>query len=294
MFKNLSTGAIGIRTDLIGALRLAKAYGFAGIEFNILEAAELAARHGIDHVRHMFAEAGVVPGNFGFPVDFRKDEDTWRADLEALPRLARLARELGATRTATWILPFSDELPFAENFRWHVERLRPAAQILADHGIRLGLEFVGPATARVGHRYGFLHSLDGMLALCAAIGTDNLGLLLDSYHWHTSHGNLDDLTKLSNADVVVVHVNDALPGIPVDELQDLTRALPCETGVINLAGFIQALARIGYDGPVIVEPFSQRIREMPPDEAVCITADSLRQLWAAAGLESTGRNQARQ
>lgn len=286
MFKNLSLGAVGVHADLAGALVLAKAHGFAGIEFNIIEAAELAARHGIDHVQHMFAEAGIVPGNFGFPVDFRKDEGTWRAGLEALPHLAKVAQGLGATRTATWILPFSDERPFAENFRWHIERLRPAAQILADHGIRLGFEFVGPATARAGHRYGFLHSLDGMLALCAAIGTDNLGLLLDSYHWHTSHGNLDDLAKLSGADVVVVHVNDALPGVPVDELQDLIRAFPCETGVINLAGFMQVLARIGYDGPVIVEPFSQRVREMLPDEAVHVTAESLRRLWAIAGLES--------
>jgi sugar phosphate isomerase/epimerase len=286
MFKNLSPGAIGVHADLADALRLAKTYGFTGLEFNITEAAKLAAQHGIDHVRHMFAEAGVIPGNFGFPLDFRQDKETWRAGLEALPRLAKVAQELGATRTATWILPFSDELPFAENFRWHIERLRPVAQILADYNIRLGLEFVGPVTARMGHRYGFLHSLDGMLALCAAIGTNNLGLLLDSYHWHTSHGNLDDLMKLSNADVVVVHVNDALPDIPVDELQDLTRALPCETGVINLTGFMQALARIGYDGPVIVEPFSQRVREMPSDEAVRVTAESLHRLWSMTGIEN--------
>ncbi len=294
MFKNLSPGAIGIHTDLAGALALASAHGFEGVEFSITEAADLAARHGIDHVRGLFAEAGVIPSNFGFPVDFRKDEATWRAGLEALPRLAKVAQELGATRTATWILPFSDELPFAENFRQHIERLRPAAQILADHGIRLGLEFVGPATTRAGHRYGFLHSLDGMLALCAAIGTDNLGLLLDSYHWHTSHGNLDDLAKLSNADVVVVHVNDALPGVPVDELQDLVRALPCETGVINLVGFMQALARMGYDGPVIVEPFSQRVREMPPDEAARATAASLHRLWKTAGIESDRKSHAKQ
>ena len=111
-------------------------------------------------------------------------------------------------------------------------------------------------------------------------------MLLDSYHWHTSHGSLDDLAKLSNADVVVVHVNDAPTGIPIDQLQDLARALPCETGVINLAGFMQALAKMGYDGPVIVEPFSQRLREMPPDDAAHVTAESLRQLWATAGLQS--------
>ncbi len=285
MFNNLSPGAIGIRTDLAGALALARAHGFQGVEFSIIEAAELVQWHGINYVRHMFDQAGVRPGNFGLPVDFRKSEEVWRTGLDALPRWAQIAQELGATRTATWIPPFSDEMTFAEHFRWHVARLRPVAQILADHGIRLGLEFVGPATARAGHRYSFLHSLDGMLALCAAIGTDNLGLLLDSYHWYTSYGSLDDLAKLSNADVVVVHVNDAPAGIPVDQQQDLVRALPCETGVINLVGFMQALARMEYDGPIIVEPFSQRLREMSPDDAAHATAESLRQLWAAAGLQ---------
>lgn len=284
MFTSLSCGAIGIRTDLAGALALARKSGFRAVEFSITEAASLTKERGADSVRQMFAAAGVRPGGFNFPVEFRKDEATWRAGLQALPDLAKLAVELGAMRTATWLLPFSDELSFAENFRWHVERLRPAAQILADNGIRLGLEFVGAATVRAAHRYGFVHSLDGLLALCAAIGGDNIGLLLDAYHWHTSHGNLDDLAKLSNADVVVVHVNDALAGVATDELQDLVRALPCETGVIDLAGFMQALARMRYDGPVIIEPFSQRLREMSPDDAAHTTAAALQQLWLTAGL----------
>jgi sugar phosphate isomerase/epimerase len=284
MYTSLSCSAIGIKTDLAGALALARQSGFPAVEFSITEAADLARQQGVDAVRQMFATAGVRPGGFGFPVEFRKDEATWRAGLQALPDLAKLAVALGVQRTATWLLPASDERTFAANFRWHVERLRPAAQILADHGIRLGLEFVGAATMRVGKRYSFVHSQDGLLALCAAIGGDNLGLLLDAYHWHTSHGNLDDLAKLSNADVVVVHVNDALAGVSTDSLPDTTRALPCETGVIDLAGFMHALVGMAFDGPVIVEPFSQRLREMSPPDAAHATAAALQQLWRTAGL----------
>ncbi|MCC7353059.1 MAG: sugar phosphate isomerase/epimerase [Anaerolineae bacterium] len=284
MFKTLSPGAIGIRAKLTDALALARAHNFQGLEFSIVEATEWAERQGVDSLRRMFAEAGVRPLNFGLPLDLRKDEAAWRTGLGSLPRWAQIAQALGTTRTATWVVPFSEELDFATNFRLHVNRLRPVAQVLADYGIRLGLEFVGTASFRAGHRYGFLHTIDGVLALCAAIGTDNVGLLLDSYHWYTSKGNLDDLATLSNADVVVVHVNDALTGIPVDKLPDTTRALPCETGVIDLVEFMQALVKMGYDGPVIVEPFSQRLREMPADGAARATAESLRQLWATAKL----------
>ena len=284
MFKSLSCSNIGVRASLAESLALAQKYGFEGVDFNISEATNLAKQEGVDSVHRMFSESGVRPGSFSLPLDFRKDTAAWRSGMDALPGRAKVAADLGATASSTWLLPASDELSFAENMRWHIKRLRPAARILADNGIRLGLEFVGPATQRAGHHFNFVYSLDGMLGLCYAIGGDNVGLLLDAYHWYTSHGILDDLAKLSTSDVVVVHVNDALPGIPIDELPDTQRTLPGETGVIDLVGFMQALAGIGYDGPVIIEPFSQRLREMPPDGAVQATKVALDELWIRAGL----------
>ena len=119
-----------------------------------------------------------------------------------LPRQAEFALELGCTRTSTWILPASDELSFYDNFEFHVSRLRPAAQILGDYGCRFGLEFIGPKTLRTPRKYNFVHTMDGMLALCAAIGTGNVGLLLDSWHVYTAHVTLDDVHKLTRDDVV--------------------------------------------------------------------------------------------
>ena len=74
----------------------------------------------------------------------------------------------------------------AQNFAFHRDRLRPAAQILADKGISLGLEFLGPKTLRDGKPFEFIHTIEGMLELCDAIGTGNVGLLLDAWHWYTS------------------------------------------------------------------------------------------------------------
>jgi sugar phosphate isomerase/epimerase len=121
--------------------------------------------------------------------------------------------------------------------------------------------------------------MDGMLALCAAIGTGNMGLLLDSYHWHTSHGTVQDIRKLQDSDVVFVHLNDALPGISVDELMDTVRALPGETGVIDLAGFLGALDEIGYTGPAAVEPFSERLNALPAEQALQETVAALQKVW---------------
>lgn len=279
MFKNLNLGAIGVKATLAESIDYARRFGFVGIDFSITEAVALSEKIGIDGVRALFEDAGVFPGSWGFPVNYRQDEATWREGLMLLPGQAEFALELGCTRTATWILPASDDLKFYDNFEFHVNRLRPAAQILADYGCRFGLEFIGPKTLRTPRKYNFVHTMDGMLALCAAIGTGNVGLLLDVWHLYTAHGTLDDVRRLTRDDVVTVHVNDAPLGIEIDEQIDNARALPGETGVIDIKGFLEALHAIGYDGPVTAEPFSQRLRELAPDVAVQETANAMNKIW---------------
>jgi len=125
----------------------------------------------------------------------------------------------------------------------------------------------------------FICTMDGMLDLAGAIGTGNVGLLLDAWHWYTSHGTIDDLLRLSDADIVQVHINDAPAGVDVDDQIDSVRALPGETGVIDLAGFLGALRQIGYTGPVTPEPFSEKLKTMGPAEAVRATGMALGGVW---------------
>lgn len=284
MFRNLSPGAIGIRNyGLQQSLELARQTGFEGIDFNIKEAAELAEKHSADYVRGLFADAGVRPGAWGLPVAWR--EDSWKDDLKALPELAAVGQAIGALRTATWCPPSSDTMPFAENFQWHVDRYGPIAEALAPYGVRFGIEFIGPQTLRPADKHAFIYTMEGMLELIRALGTDNVGLLLDAWHLYTSGGSLNDLDKLTNADVVVVHVNDAPEGLTMATYNDHDRRLPMETEVMDLPGFMRKLAAMGYDGPVTPEPFSARLNSMSdPLEAAKETARYMDRMWAASGL----------
>lgn len=284
MFKNLSTGTIGVKATLSEQIDYARRYGFDGIDFSIVEAQSYAEQHSPQELMALFTTAGVTPGAWGFPVDYRGDELTWRNGLAALPKQAELAAELGCVRTATWIMPGDNERDFWENFDFHVTRLRPAAEILNEYGIRFGLEFIGPKTLRDTRKHLFVYTLDGMLALGGAIGAGNVGLLLDIWHLYTSHGATDDVRKLAKTDVVVVHVNDAPQGKDIDEQLDQVRTLPGETGVLDIVDFLHALRDIGYDGPVTSEPFSQRVRELPAAAAVAETAAAMNKIWSQAGL----------
>jgi sugar phosphate isomerase/epimerase len=283
MFPNLSPGAIGIRAGLEQAVALAARHGWAGCDLPAGETARLAAERSVEEVAAIFARAGVRPGGWGLPVNWREPYD--QAALTALGKQAAVAAQLGCTRATTWLLPASDERPFRENFVFHVAQLRPIAQVLAEHGCRLGLEFIGPRTMRAERRYGFIYSPEGMLGLAEAIGP-NVGLLLDCWHWYTAVGAPADIRGLRAQDIVYVHVNDAPEGVAVEAQQDQVRRLPGATGVIDIAGFLQALREIGYDGPVTPEPFDTSLATLPADEACKMARDSMRRIWRMAGFEA--------
>ena len=276
MYPALAPGAIGVSLPFEECARLAAEAGFKGISVDLGRDA--------NEVRCLLESNRLQPAAWGLPVEFRTDEDSFQSGLPQLHQLAAKAHHIGADRCSTWILPFSDTLSFKDNYHLHQTRLRLCAEILAEHGGRLGLEFVGPKTLRHGHKHEFLSTMDGMLDLCQDIGTGNVGLLFDAFHWYTSHGAAEDISRLSDALVVDVHINDGAVGRGPDEQIDNERALPGETGVIDLIAFLQGLQAIGYTGPVTPEPFSKKLRGLSPEEAIRATADALLGCWERAGV----------
>ncbi len=272
MYRCLNPGNIGVSLGWEECAPLAKAAGFEGIDVPV------NVQTDTDHAKEILSRNGLKPGGIGLPVNFRGLEAEYRDGMEKLPEIARKSATIGQTRFATWILSFSDSLSIKENFHFHVKMIGPAARILEDHGCRLGLEFLGPKTLRENHKYVFPRTIEHMLDLCEAIGP-NVGLLLDSWHWHTSLGTVEDILALDARQVVYVHINDAPEGVPIDQLQDLERRLPGETGVEDLAGFLHALRTIRYDGPVVPEPFVPELSKLQPNEAIDKVATALGKVW---------------
>ncbi len=285
MYSALNAGAIKVNggplPELVGK---AKSGGFRGVEFSITEAADLIDKNGLASVKDIFAKAGVVPAGWGLPTDWRKDDAKFQSELALLPRLAQAAAALDCRRTATWILSWDDTRPFAAAWKFHVDRFRPIAKVLADHGCSVGLEFLGPRTLYAGKAHEFIHSMEKMLELCAEIGP-NAGLLLDCWHWHASGGTTDAIRKVAQEKIVYVHVNDAPRGVAVADLIDNTRCLPGETGVIDIKGFLQALDAIGYTGPVVAEPFKKELADLPSDDArLAAVSAAVASIFKTAGL----------
>ncbi len=279
---DLNWRSVGVQADQRQAVDYAAKYGFesVGADAGFLSTLDDAGR---EDLAAQMQQAGVVWGAAGLPVDFRRDEASFEQGLKKLPATALALQQAGVTRVGTWLSPFHDELTYLANFRQHTRRLRACVKILGDHGLRFGMEYVGPKTLWASQRHSFIHTMRETKELIAEIAQPQVGLVLDSWHWYTAHETADDLKSLTNEDIVACDLNDAPAGRPVDEQIDNQRELPSATGVIDLATFLGALVEIGYDGPVRAEPFNARLNEMENDDACRATAAALRKSFGLVG-----------
>jgi sugar phosphate isomerase/epimerase len=275
----LSLARLGFHGSFQEALELTVKHGFEGLDPDPAYFATLGDA-GLSRLLDDLRAKNLRFGAAGLPVEFRKDEEAFSDGLRKLPLTASVLEKAGISRVSTWILPCSNELTYTQNFRQHASRLRQCAQILADHGQKLGLEYVAPRTLWRSQRQPFLHCMSEMKELLVAVGTGNLGIQLDSWHWFNAEETDQDLLTLRGSDVLTVDLNDAPSGLSLDEYRDDHRELPAATGVIPVRQFLEALVQIGYDGPIQAEPFNAALRALPVDQASASASAALKKAFS--------------
>ena len=278
MLRGLTGAGLGKLESTEQFIELAAKYGFEAVD---IDALALVESHSIDGARELLSKHGLVVGSIGLPVEWRGSEERFRADLPKLTQAAAAAAALGCTSCCTYVLPSTD-LNAAHFMALATRRLRTCAQILGAYGIRLGLEFVGPHHLRTRWKHPFIWTVEETLDWIDAIGESNVGLLYDAYHWYTNGLTAADIEKLRPEQIVHVHINDA-PDLPVEDVLDNGRVYPGE-GVIDLAGFLQALAKIGYIGAVSQEILTATPPTDSPESLVQRSKAGFDKVYAAAGL----------
>lgn len=279
MKLDLSCGRIGVKANQKQAIDYAQKYGFEAV---VPDAGYLGrlSENELSKLKSEMQSKNLVFSAAGMPVDFRKDESKFKEGLKSLPNSAAALQRAGVTRIGTWLMPTHAELTYNANFKQHTRRLKQISRILSDHGLRFGLEYVGPKTLWSSQKFPFIHTMPETKELISAVDVKGVGLILDSWHWYTAHETKADLLTLSNAEIVAVDLNDAPAGLEVDEQIDQKRELPMATGVIDLSTFLNTLNSIGYDGPVRAEPFNAALRKLPADQAVSATAIAMKKAFA--------------
>src|SRR5215470_14265649 len=143
MQVHLSCGAIGVKASVPEAIEYAAKYGFDVIDADGKYLAGLSQSEMARLMETMQAKK-VGWAMAGLPVEFRKDDAAFTESMKSFPDFAAGLKRAGVTRCTTWISPASGERTYLENQRVHARRLREAAGVLQDQGVRLGLEYVAP------------------------------------------------------------------------------------------------------------------------------------------------------
>ena len=289
MFVSMPPWAVARKVGWPEQARLAARVGYKGIDW----AFGPAKAAGVDATRALLAELAIVPTIVNLPMrdPLGADHSTFEAQLGTLREDAAFCQAIGCSRFQFVLGPTTPNGQ-SKAERWeHVRsRLSLVAAILAQHDMRLGLEFLGPVIFRM--RRGadttaptpvpFVWTLPETLALGEASGA-NVGVTLDAWHWYHSGGTLNEIRAANPARIVHVHVSDART-MPPEQVQDDMRLLPGE-GVIDLVGFFQALQSIGYQGGVAPETIGPRLPDtMSPEESARLGLESTLAVMRRAGV----------
>ena len=279
MKMNLACGAIGVKANQLEIIDLASRYGFEAAEPKPDYLASLSNSELVKLTEELKSK-NLVWGVASLPADLRADEGKFAASMQELPKFAETMRRAGITRVSKFIYPNHPSLTYLQNFKQHARRVSQVASVLDGQGLRLGLEYVGPRTSLVLEQYPFIHTMTETKELIAETGKRNVGFVLDSFLWYTAHETEAEVLSLKGEDVISADISDAPAGVPIDQQIDQRRELPCATGVINLAAFLNALNKIGFDGPVRAEPFNDVLKKMPREEAVAATSRAMKKAFA--------------
>ena len=143
---------------------------------------------------------GLKVGVWQLPVSWDADEERLKEQITKIPALANVAKTIDATCCVTTIMPGSDSLPLKENFDFHSAKLSEVGELLAPHGISLGVGFKKKKPQRrklvKGSPISSLSSADTMVTLLQMVTASNVGLYLDTWNWHLGGGTIDQLEKL--------------------------------------------------------------------------------------------------
>ncbi len=139
-------------------------------------------------------------------------------------------------------------------------RLGELCDLAADRGLAINFEFLP---------FSGVHDVPGALALLEATDRDNLGLVLDVWHWFRgpSGPDLDAMRRIPPDRIHLLQLSDA-PAEPAADLVVETlgaRLLPGD-GDIDIRGVLRTLDEIGADPMIACEIFSDELAALGATE----------------------------
>jgi 2-keto-myo-inositol isomerase len=247
-------GATIMRSPLERDIEIAATWGYAALEIWAGKLAGYLAAHSLTELRPALAAAGINPWCINSIEDITgRDAKGRRALLDETSRLADVARAIGAPSIV--VVPGRHEGAFDR-----AGQVEDAVSVLGEmaaaaDGVALAFEFLGKPRCAV-------PTLDMAIEIVERVGRSDVGLVVDTFHFHAGGSRLEDIATVPLDRLFVVHINGC-EDLPKAQLTDGHRLYPGE-GVIPIDEIMAGLRGIGYDGAFSIEIFREAYWELDP------------------------------
>ncbi|WP_018545369.1 sugar phosphate isomerase/epimerase family protein [Streptomyces sp. LaPpAH-108] len=281
MELSITRSTMNKRRPCAEAVRSARAAGFRHVELSAEK-----WRTALEQDRHLLRllnAEDLSPWHAGWNLRLSWDTARWARTITGAPAAMDLTAGLGA-RSGTLVLPHVDDTGAPVPGPAEVEdRIGAVADLAAGRGLNVCVEYMGLRPTDPPENG--VRTLPGTLDVLARVGRSNVGVLIDSYHWHLSGS--PGLSQIPPAMPLWVHFNDAPAGIAPEQLRDEHRVLPGE-GVIDLPRLLAELDAWGWTGPVSVEVKHPDLHALPAVDAARIAYRATYDVLDRAGHAPTG------
>lgn len=250
-------GQVTLYSNIMTDVRIAKECGYQAIELHTDKLLRyLAAGSTARDLKRVLDTAGIVPAAIDIIGDIETQEREGKTRLfDLTEQLCAVAEIIGAPTIQVNAFSGLEGRPMEEIISLTAENLKVIADIGRLKGIRFQIE---------GAAWTPLHTLEQCLALIDAVGRDNVGLVIDFWHFWAGRGATPaEIGKLDKALIYGVHLCDGFrpeAEAPWPDERELRGCLPGE-GALPVAEWMEAVKSTGFDGFVSGEFLNPRLWE---------------------------------
>lgn len=214
-----------------------------------------------------------VCGAFGTERDISSDCGEYRkTGMSYIRRLIDMAEVLGSPYVAGPMYAATGKARLAPDderkrqWNYAVENLRELCAYADQKGVKLALEPLNRFETD------FINTVDEGLELIEAVGCDNLGFLLDTFHMNIEEKDLGQAIRKAGKRIFDFHACSNDRGTPGKDHLDWP-------------GIREALKETGYDGSIVIESFTTDITEIAKAVSLWRKLESSQNVLAAEGLQ---------
>lgn len=292
MLKNFSPNSLGINGRQSELIELALTYGFASMDIDMYEILRRSQRTTADDAAK-FVKAAMGEGmgrleqlgGFQLEIDLDADDDAFTSQVGALHPLAELAADLNVTRAYVTLPAATDRLPYHEYFETQRGRLAQISEVLGAKGIKLGVGFDASKSFAEEKQFDFVRNVEGLIAIVKAVGSDNVGYVIDTWDWAVGDGGMDQLSEIAGSDIVAVRLGNVSEDADPSKATRVDCVLPTAEGGMNHVAVVKQLIAAGFDGPISPSASSTQYKGQTRESTVKESQEAIDAICTAAGIE---------